>query len=68
MFLAEVVEKVSDTRVPCYRPDSETTSGRMAAVDPVLTMMMTSSWAEDPTDRPNFDNVLRMLRKVNGGK
>jgi hypothetical protein len=37
-------------------------------MDPVLVAMMTQCWAEQPSDRPSFEELTKQMRKLNDGK
>jgi len=61
-----IVEKIADTKAPFYRPplpqqDSE-------GVHPVILTLMKQCWAEEPSERPSFVEVAKILKSVNHGK
>jgi len=60
------VEKVKDIRAPFYRPKlpEEESEG----VHPDMLTLMKQCWAEEPTERPLFDEIAKILKKINKGK
>jgi len=61
-----IVERIKDTSTPSYRPPlplHETDS-----VDPGMLTLMKQCWAEEPAERPSFDEIARALKTINKGK
>jgi len=61
-----IVEKIKDTRAPFYRP--ELPEEESAGVHPDILTLMKQCWAEEPSERPSFDEVAKILKKINKGK
>ena len=61
-----VVEKIKDSRAPFCRP--ELPQEESASVQPGMLTLMKQCWAEDPCERPSFDEVAKALKTVNKGK
>jgi len=61
-----IVEKIKDIRATFYRPKlpQEESEG----VHPNILALMKQCWAEEPTERPLFDEIARILKKINKGK
>jgi len=61
-----IVERIKDTRTPFYRPPfSEHES---AAIRPQILTLMKQCWAEEPSERPAFDEVAKAFKAINKGK
>jgi len=61
-----IIEKVKASEPPFYRPKySEPESD---AVHEGVIALMKQCWAEEPTDRPSFDDVIKTLKVINKGK
>lgn len=65
LCVSAIISRVSEERNPVYRPDIDSTEIK---VNPLLITMMTDCWAEDPSNRLGFDEILKLIRKLNGGK
>ena len=61
-----IVEKIKDTSAPFYRP--ELPQEESAGVHPGILTLMKQCWAEEPCERPSFDEIARVLRTINKGK
>jgi len=61
-----IVEKVKDTRIPFYRP--ALTKQESEGVLPDILTLMKQCWAEEPTERPSFDEIAKILKKINKGR
>ncbi|TSK28280.1 Atrial natriuretic peptide receptor 1 [Bagarius yarrelli] len=61
-YYAQIVERVSDGRWPYLRPLLCTQSHSEE-----LGQLMQRCWAEEPSDRPDFNQIKVMLRKHNRG-
>jgi len=61
-----IVEKIKETRAPFYRPvlSQEMSEG----VHPETLTLMKQCWAEEPSDRPSFVEVAKILKIINKGK
>jgi len=60
------VEKIKDTRTSFYRP--ELPQQESEGVHPGILNLMKQCWAEEPTERPSFDEIAKILKKINRGK
>jgi hypothetical protein len=60
-----IIARVSEEQIPPYRPDINAADTK---VNPILVTMMNNCWAEEPTDRLSFDEVLKLMKKLNNGK
>ena len=60
------MERVKDTRAPFYRPPfpHEESTG----VHPGILTLMKQCWAEEPSDRPSFNEIDKTLLTINKGK
>lgn len=65
LYVLAIISRVTDEQTPVYRPDIDSADSK---VNPLLITLMTDCWAEEPTSRPNFDEILKLIRKLNGGK
>ena len=63
---AVIVERIKDTRAPFYRPALSPRD--CEGVHSGILTLMKQCWAEEPSERPSFDEVARALKSVNGGK
>ena len=63
---AVIVEKIKDTRAPFYRPalPHEESEG----VHPGILTLMKRCWAEEPSERPSFDDIFKAFKTTNNGK
>jgi len=61
-----IVEKIKDTSAPFYRPELHVEES--AGVHPDILILMKECWAEEPSERPSFDEVAKTLKKINKGK
>lgn len=57
---AEVVDRVVLGEWPCLRPTVDPQSH-----SPELGQLMQRCWAEEPTERPEFNHIRVLLRKQN---
>jgi len=63
---AVVVDRVIGTSVPFYRP--ELPQEESAGVHPGVLTLIKQCWAEEPAERPSFDDIARALKTINNGK
>ena len=61
-----IVDRIKDTRAPFYRP--ELPLEESAGVHPDMLTLMKQCWAEEPSERPSFGDVARILKTINSGK
>ena len=61
-----IVERIKDTRTPFYRP--ELPQQEADGVHPGILTLMKQCWAEEPSERPSFDEVSKTLKTINKGK
>ena len=63
ILIPEILDQVKKCCVPRFRPKVPEELGH-----PDYQDMMTQCWEEIPTSRPRFDDVMKALKKLNGGK
>ena len=61
-----IVEKIKETRAPFYRPPLY--EEESAGVHPDILTLMKQCWAEEPAERPSFDEVAKALKTINKGE
>jgi len=61
-----IVKKLMETDAPFYRP--ELPQHESAAVHPGILTLMKQCWAEEPAERPSFNEIAKALKTVNKGK
>ena len=61
-----IVERIKDTHAPFYRPPLP--EEESAGVHPDILTLMKQCWAEEPSQRPSFDEVAKALKMINKGK
>jgi len=61
-----IVEKIKDSRTPFYRP--ELPQQEADGVHPGILTLMKQCWAEEPSERPSFDEISKTLKIINKGK
>jgi len=61
-----IVERIKDNRTPYYRPAPS--QQESDGVNPDILTLMKQCWAEEPSDRPSFDEIAKTLKSVNKGK
>jgi len=61
-----IVERIRLARDPFYRPALP--AHESDSLQPGMLTMMKQCWAEEPNDRPSFDDVAKALRTINKGK
>ena len=61
-----IVERIKGTHAPFYRPPLSPKD--CEGVHPGILTLMKQCWAEEPNDRPSFDEVAKSLKTVNKGK
>jgi len=64
--LLVIVERIKKTGSPFYRPTlpEEESEG----VHPGILTLMKQCWAEEPAERPSFNEVAKTLKIINKGK
>jgi len=65
-FDVVIVERIKDTRAPFYRPPLP--EEESAGVHPDILTLMKQCWAEEPSERPSFVDVAKVLKIINKGK
>jgi len=60
------VERIRGTHAPFYRPPLPYEES--AGVHPGILTLMKQCWAEEPSERPSFDEVAKTLKNINKGK
>ena len=61
-----IVERIKGIRAPFYRPPLP--EEESAGVHPDILTLMKQCWAEEPAERPSFDDVAKALKMINKGK
>jgi len=61
-----LVERIKDTRAPFYRPPLPHRESE--GVHPGMLTLMKQCWAEEPYERPSFNDVAKSLKTINKGK
>ena len=61
-----VVEKIRNDSAPFYRPPLP--QEESAGVHPDILTLMKRCWAEEPPERPSFDEVAKVLKTINKGR
>jgi len=61
-----VVERIKITRTPFYRPPLPQQEAE--GVHPEILSLMKQCWAEEPSERPSFDEIGKTLKFINKGK
>jgi len=61
-----IVERIKRDSPPFYRPQLPQQDSD--SVHPGIITLMKQCWAEEPSDRPSFDEIARILKSVNKGK
>jgi len=60
------MERIKDTHAPFYRPPLPQQESE--GVHPGILTLMKQCWAEEPSERPSFDEVAKSLKLINKGK
>ena len=61
-----IVERIKDTDAPFYRPPIPQQESE--GVHPGMLTLMKQCWAEEPFERPSFNDVAKSLKTINKGK
>ena len=61
-----IVERIKDTRAPFYRPPLP--QHESEGVHPGILTLMKQCLAEEPSERPSFNDVAKSLKTINKGK
>jgi len=61
-----IVERIKDTDAPFYRPPLPQLETE--GVHPGILTLMKQCWAEEPSERPSFNEITRTLKTINDGK
>jgi len=61
-----IVEKIKETSTPFYRPTIPQQESE--GVHPGILTLMKHCWAEEPAERPSFNDVAKTLKTINKGK
>ena len=61
-----IVKKLKNTDRPVYRPAIPRHEAE--GVHPEVLNLMRKCWAEEPSERPSFNEVTKSLRIINEGK
>ena len=60
------MERIKNADAPFYRPPLP--AEESAGVHPDILTLMKQCWAEEPSERPSFDEVAKALKTINKGK
>jgi len=69
LFLAHpvgVVQRIKDTSAPFYRPPLPQRESE--GVHPGILTLMKQCWAEEPSERPSFNDITKALKTINEGR
>jgi len=62
-----IVERIRDRKgAPFYRPPMP--QDESEGIHPGILTLMKQCWAEEPTERPSFVDVTKILKSINQGK
>jgi len=61
-----IIDRVKDTGAPFYRP--ELPLQQSEDIQPGVDSLMKQCWAEEPSERPSFDAIMKSLKVINKGK
>jgi len=62
----DIVERIKVTHASCYRPPIPQQESE--GVHPGMLTLMKQCWAEEPFDRPSFNDVAKTLKVINKGR
>jgi len=62
-----IVERIKDSRTPFYRPPLPIQQ-QSEDVNPGILTLVKQCWAEEPSERPSFDEIAKTLKSINKGK
>jgi len=65
-LLLVIVEKIKEASTPVYRPPIPQQESE--GVHPAILTLMKHCWAEEPAERPSFNDVAKTLKTINKGK
>jgi len=61
-----LIEKIKAGHTPYCRPKPQ--DGNESEIHPGVLTLMKQCWAEEPSERPSFDDIGKSLRTINKGK
>jgi len=61
-----ILERVKEASTPVYRPPLPQQESE--GVHPAILTLMKLCWAEEPAERPSFNDVAETLKIINKGK
>jgi len=61
-----IVDRIKDTRDTFYRPPIPQQEAE--GVHPGILALMKQCWAEEPPERPSFNDIIKSLKTINRGK
>jgi len=64
--VAVVVQRIKDSVVPLHRP--QLPEHESLGIHSNILTLMKQCWTEEPSERPSFDEVAKVLKTVNDGK
>jgi len=62
----DILQKIKETRDPLYRPPFPQQESE--GVHPGILVLMKQCWAEEPNERPSFNDIIKSLKTINKGK
>jgi hypothetical protein len=65
VIVVVVYERIIDPEPPYYRPSPDVEDKEL---DPTIIKLMKQCWAEQPCDRPSFEDIAKILKYINKGK
>jgi hypothetical protein len=65
VMVVAILDRVGTVESPPYRPELNLIKND---THPKMELIMRSCWAEQPNDRPSFDEISKILRNINQGK
>jgi Protein tyrosine and serine/threonine kinase len=64
-MVAAIIDRVRTLESPPYRPEF---NNMKIGLHPTIETIMQRCWAEQPNDRPTFDEISKFIRTINRGK
>jgi len=64
--VAVIAKRVQDSSAPFYRPTIS--QQESAGLHPGILTLMKQCWAEEPNERPSFNDIAKSLKIINEGK
>ena len=61
-----IIERIKEARAPYYRPNLPEEESGGVHLD--ILSLMKQCWAEEPSNRPSFKEIMKTLWSINKGK